>query len=296
MDINFELYKIFYHTAHLESFSDAAKKLFITQSAVSQAIKNLEEKLGSPLFCRKSRSIKLTQEGEILFKHIEQAYNFIKTAENKILEIQSLDQGEIRVGASDTVCKYQLIPYIEQFYREFPKIKINVVNRTSKQILETLKNGLIDFGIVTLPVNEKNINVLPFTFVQDIFVACSKFSELKDSKISLRRLSEYPLLMLPQTSATRHVFDEFLINKGIILSPEIELESIDLLVEFAKIGLGIAYVQKESAENQIAKGELFEVQISDFLPHRELGIVMMKNVPLSHASTEFIKMLQNIDI
>ncbi|MDF2524754.1 MAG: transcriptional regulator [Clostridiales bacterium] len=293
MDINFELYKIFYHAAKLESFSEAGKRLFITQSAVSQAIKNLEEKLGSPLFYRKSRSIKLTQEGELLLKHVDQAYNFIKTAENKILEIQSLNQGEIRIGASDTVCKYHLIPYMEQFNKVFPKVKINVINRTSAQILEILKNGQIDFGIVTLPVTEKNIKVIPFTNVEDIFVACSKFSNLKNSNISLRELSNFPLLMLPESSSTRQVLNECLKKLKINISPEIELESVDLLVEFSKIGLGIAYVLKESAEELISKGELFKIQISDTLPLRKLGIVIIENVPLSHASAEFIKMLQN---
>lgn len=228
----------------------------------------------------------------MLFKHVEQAYNFIKTAESKILEIQTLNQGEIRIGASDTVCKYQLINYMEQFNRLFPKVKMNMINRTSTQILEILKTGQIDFGIVTLPVSEKNIRVEPFTHVEDIFVACSKFSHLMDLKISLQDLSNYPLLMLPQSSATRHVLDEYLKKKEISISPEIELESVDLLVEFARIGLGIAYVLKESAVNLITKGELFKVQTSEPLPPRKLGIVMMDNVPLSHASNEFIKILK----
>jgi len=162
MDINFELYKIFYHAAKAGSFTDAAAKLYISQSAVSQAIKSLEEKIGGQLFYRKTRSVKLTGEGELLFKHVEQAYNFIKTGENKISEIKNLNTGEIKIGVGDTICKYFLIPHIQKFNLRYPGIKIHVVNRISSQILALLKNGLIDFGIATLPIHDKNIQAHEF--------------------------------------------------------------------------------------------------------------------------------------
>jgi DNA-binding transcriptional LysR family regulator len=292
MDINFELYKVFYYAAKFESFSEAAQKLFITQSAISQSIKNLEEKLGGQLFFRKSRKVKLTWEGELLFKHVEQAYNFIKSAENKFYEMKNLDTGEIRIGVSDTICKYFLIPHLEKFNVEHPKIKIQVINRTSSQILELLKNGLIDFGIATLPVKDKNILVKEFITVEDIFVACHKYSALKDRKVTLRELTKYPLLMLEKNSTTRHNIDHFLEQKGVTFTPEIELEDIDLLVEFAKIGLGVACVLKQSAFNEIEKGQLFEVEMAEKLPPRKLGICTMKNVPLSRAAAAFIECLQ----
>ncbi|MFZ5988204.1 MAG: LysR family transcriptional regulator [Bacillota bacterium] len=293
MDINFELYKIFYHTAKTGSFSHAAGRLHVSQSAVSQAIKNLEEKLGSQLFFRKTREIKLTMEGEILFKHIEQAYNFIKTAENKILESQNLERGEIRIGVSDTVCKYNLIPYVEKFILKYPKVKIQVINRTSSQIRDILKDGLIDFGIVTLPVNDKKMRIDEFLTVEDIFVASSRFQELKNRNLSLDELVSYPLLMLDKNSSTRQNIDSYLSEKGINILPEIELESVDLLIEFAKIGLGIALVLKESAAAVIQTGELFEVKLKERISLRKLGIITMKNVPLSRASNEFINFLMN---
>ncbi|MDK2934915.1 MAG: hypothetical protein PWP27_2725 [Clostridiales bacterium] len=256
MDINFELYKIFYHAAQSGSFSEAAKTLYITQSAVSQAIKNLEKKLDVQLFFRKNRKVKLTWEGELLFKHIEQAYNFIKSAENKFFEMKNLDTGEIRIGVSDTICKYYLIPYLEQFNTRHPHIKIQVINRTSSQILELLKKGLVDFGITTLPVKDKNIQVKEFITVDDIFVACDKFISLKNRKVPLHELNKYPLLMLEKDSRTRQNIDYFLEQHGVSVAPEIELESIDLLVEFAKIGLGIACVLKQSAITEIKNNRL----------------------------------------
>lgn len=292
MDIHFELYKIFYHAAKLQSFSQAAEKLFITQSAVSQAIKNLEKALGGQLFFRKGRKVHLTWEGELLFKHIEQAYNFIKTAEHKFQEVKNLDVGEIRIGVGDTICKYFLIPYLEKFYNQYPNIKIQVINRTSSAILEQLRNGLLDLGIATLPVNDKNILVQNFITVEDIFVACDRFSDLKGVTVTPERLAEYPILMLDKSSATRRNIDLFLEQRNLTLTPEIELEDIDLLVEFARIGLGIAYVLKESALDAIRSHQLFEIKLAEKLPPRQLGLCTLKKVPLSLAAGKFIEFLQ----
>ncbi|TCL69323.1 DNA-binding transcriptional LysR family regulator [Hydrogenispora ethanolica] len=293
MDINFELYKIFYHAATTGSFSIAANRLFITQSAVSQAIKNLETRLGTQLFFRKTRHLKLTREGELLLSHVEQAYNLLKSAESKMAELQDLQSGTIQVGASDTICKYFLIPYLQEFNRRYPKLKMKVINRTSAQILEILKNGALDFGIVTLPLNDPLITTHVLTAVEDILVAAPHFSELRHRTLSLGDLAGYPLLFLEKTSATRRNFDAYLSSKALSVTPELELESVDLLVEFARIGLGIAHVQRESASTLIAAGELFEVKVEEGLPLRHLGIAALKNVPFSKAAECFIAMLMN---
>lgn len=293
MDINFELYKIFYHVADSESFSSAAEKLFISQSAVSQSVKHLEDKLGSILFYRNTRKVKLTREGELLYKHIEQAYNFIKTAESKLIEMQNMDSGEIRIGVGDTICKYFLVPHLENFTHLYPKVKIQVINRTSSQILSTLKRGVLDFGIVTLPVTDQSVSVENFIYVEDIFVAGDKFSDLKGRKVKFKELMVFPLLMLEKDSATRRNLDSFLNTHGINIVPELELESIDLLVEFARIGLGIAHVLKQSAEISIKNRELFEIEPEIELPKRGLGIVTMKDMPISRAAMELINLLKS---
>jgi DNA-binding transcriptional LysR family regulator len=293
MDINFELYKLFYHAARLGNFSTAAGHLFITQSAVSQAIKNLENQLGIRLFFRQTRRLRLTSEGKLLFSHIEQAYNLIKTAEQKITELQNLDSGEIRIGASDTVCKYYLLPYIEQFTRQFPRIKLQLVNRTSARLVEALKQGLIDFAIVTLPLNQSNLVTQVLAVAEDIWVAApEQFGALKGKPLHWKELSQYPLLLLDQNSATRRNLDLFLQQRGIMVQPEVELESVDLLVEFARIGRGIASVLRESASPALAGGELFEVLTVEPLPKRQLGSATLKNVPLSQAAEKFIRILR----
>ena len=296
MDINFELYKIFYHCGYNQSFSIAAKKLFISQSAVSQSIKQLEKQLGVTLFFRKSRSIQLTSEGQMLFSYVSQAFNFLKTAEAKLHELEGLKAGEIRIGVSDSICKYFVMPYIKEFGRLYPSISIKVVNRTTPQLLEVLKNGLADMVISTLPVNPVLFSASPFITVKDIFVASKKYSELENSNIPLAELNRYPLVMLPSDSSTRKTIDAFFAENGLVCSPEIELESLDLLVEFALIGTGIAYVLENSVSEHLKSGRLFRVSIDEKLPTREVGIVTMNNVMLSKAVSTFIELLSDSSI
>lgn len=293
MDINFEWYKIFYYAVQCETFSEAARQLYITQSAVSQGIKNLERKLGVTLFFRNSRRAKLTPEGELLFSHISQAFNYIKTAEKKLAELHQLGTGEIRVGASDTVCKYYLIPYLREFNRKFPNVKIQVINRTSPQIVELLEKGSLDCGIITLPLRHHAIETIALDEVEDIWVASPKFAHLAGRTLSLAELAKEPLLLLEKKSATRQNLDHFFEKAGLMVTPEIELESVDLLLEFAKIGLGIAHVVRESAVPFIARGELLEIICHPSLPPRQLGMACVKNVPLSRAAEQFIETLIN---
>lgn len=291
MDINFDLYKVFYQVATSASFSDAAAKLFISQSAVSQAIKNLEQRLGAQLFMRQTRHLQLTPEGELLLSHVGQAYNLLKTAEAKLSEMQNLETGSIRIGASDTVCRYYLLPFLEHFSLNYPKIKIQFLNRTSPQLIEALQDGMIDFAIVTLPIAKKNLAVQELIAVNDILVSANRFGTLKGHQVSWDELSQYPLLLLEKNSATRRNFDNFLKRQGIRIVPEIELESVELLVEFAKIGLGIAHVVKESVLDSIKAGQLFMVKTQQPLPTRKLGIITSKSMSLSQAGKKFIEQL-----
>jgi DNA-binding transcriptional LysR family regulator len=154
MDINFELYKVFYHVAKNLSFSAASHSLFISQSAVSQSIKLLENKLQTRLFIRSSKQVKLTQEGQILFRHIEQAFNFIKTGERSIEEINHLQKGQVRIGASDTICKYHLLPYFKKFNQLYPQIRIQVINRTSSACIDLLRKSMVDIAVINIPLGE----------------------------------------------------------------------------------------------------------------------------------------------
>lgn len=296
MDISFELYKIFYYAADAGSFSVAAQKLYITQSAVSQAIQGLEQKLGQQLFYRKSRKIALTKEGEILFTHVHQAFNFIKSAENKLDEMKNLESGELSIGVSDTICRYYLMPYLQNFLNKYPKIKLQVFNRTSTQICILLEKGEIDIGIASLPVADKLFVVKQWKTVEDIFIASPKnpvFADLINTDLNIKELAKFPLLLLDKNSTTRKNLDGFFSKYSLVIAPELQLESMDLLLEFAKLGTGIAHVLDKSAEKAINSGELFKLNLLPPPPIRSLGIIYMNNFPLSQAAQKFVELLES---
>lgn len=290
---NFELYKVFYLTAKSGSLSKAAKDLYITQPSVSHSIRLLEESLGLRLFARTSKGVELTTEGKTLYPYIEQAYNFISLAEQKMKELRSFASGEIKIGGSDSLCKHYLLPFLEAFHAEFPHIQINLVHGTTPEIVKHLKEGKIDIGIVRLPISDEQIQVKEGIVIQDCFVTGPKYRELADRDISLEELLRYPIILFSRNSHSRNFITGFFREHGLTLEPEIELGSVDLLIEFAKIGFGVSFVTKEFVARELAAKTLFEVNVSPSIPSAQIGIITLKSMPLSKAAAEFVKKLGN---
>lgn len=292
MDINFDLYRIFYITAKAKSISKAAKELYISQPAVSQAIKQLEGRLGGRLFFRTPKGIILTAEGSTVFKYIEQAYNFIMAAQTKFSEMQGLLNGEIKIGASDTLCKYYLLPYLGTFHQNYPDIRIQVTNRTTRETIKLLESGSVDFGVVNLPIEQSShLQVIEGMSINECFVVGEKYKYIVGQPISINELIKYPILLLEKGSNTRRCLDDYFESRGIKIIPEIELGSIDLLVEFARIGFGAAFVIKDFIKDELNNSKLYEIKLTETIPQRKIGIVYLKNVPLSAAAKKFISQL-----
>ena len=292
MDINYELYKVFYHVASTLSFSEASKQLFISQSAVSQSIKVLEKKLNQTLFIRSTKRVQLTPEGEILLKHIEPAMNLIKKGENQLLEDNTLNGGQLRIGASDTICRYFLVPFLNEFHKMYPNIHIKVTNRTSIECARLLDNGQVDFIITNYPnsglSNTQNIQVIHD--FSDVFVANETYFPLKDRMITLKELQSYPILMLDRKSTTSEFLHSMFQKHQLDLVPEIELSSNDLLIDLAKIGLGIAFVPDFCIPQQ--EENFFILNLEETLPKRELVVVHNETLPISQAARQFIELLE----
>lgn len=288
MDINYELYKVFYHVATTLSFSEASKHLFISQSAVSQSIKTLERKLGQTLFIRSTKRVQLTQEGEILLRHIEPAMNLIQRGESQLVDAASTG-GQIRIGASDTICRYFLVPYLKKFHREFPQAHIKVMNQTSIKCVELLETGQVDLIVVNYP-NSYLSNVSSIKKIRtfrDVFVANHSFDHLKGRKLSYKELSKQPILMLDRHSTTSEFLHKQFQQHQLDLVPEIELSSNDLLIDLAAIGLGIAFVPDYCLPHK--SEDMFVVETEEELPDRELVIAYNEQVPITKAAEEFLK-------
>ncbi len=290
MDINYELYKVFYHVAVTLSFSEASKQLFISQSAVSQCIKVLERKLNQPLFIRSTKRVQLTPEGEILLKHIEPAMNLIRKGENQLLEANTLNGGQLRIGASDTICRYYLVDYLKQFHLAYPNVHIKVTNQTSIECAHLLENGQVDFIVTNYPnsglSNTQNVRMI-YEF-RDVFVANRDYF-LLEGKISLQKLQDYPILMLDRKSTTSEFLHRMFQRCQLDLVPEIELSSNDLLIDLARIGLGIAFVPDFCIPRE--DGQLYVLDLEESLPARQMVVAYNENLPISQAAKQFMDML-----
>lgn len=294
MDINYELYKVFFYVATTLSFSEASKQLFISQSAVSQAIKALEKKLDQTLFIRSTKRVQLTPEGEILLRHVEPAMNLIKRGESQLVDAAS-SGGQIRIGASDTICRYFLVPYLERFHKEFPNAHIKVTNGTSLKCVELLEHGQVDLIVINYP-NSNLSNLYSLKKIKkfhDVFVANNTFSELRGRKLRLKELLNYPLLMLERDSTTSQFLHNLFQQHQLDLVPEIELSSNDLLIDLAKIGLGIAFIPNYCVDNK--HDDLFYVETEESLPDREIAIVHNNHIPVSKVTQEFLNYFQAVE-
>lgn len=291
MDINYELYKVFYHVAITLSFSEASKQLFISQSAVSQSIKVLEKKLNQKLFIRSTKRVQLTPEGEILFKHIEPAMNLIKQGENQLLEAHTLNGGQLRIGASDTICRYYLVPYLNKFHKQFPHVHIKVTNQTSIACASLLEHGQVDFIVVNYPNSALSSTHIPRVINEfhDVFVANRQYFPLDGQEVSLASLQKYPILMLDRKSTTSEFLHAMFQRSHLDLVPEIELSSNDLLIDLARIGLGIAFVPDFCIPTD--DKDLFVVKLKEELPKRQMVVAYNERMPISQTAKQFMSML-----
>lgn len=291
MPADLDLYSIFCTVARCGSLSHAARELYVSQPAISQSMHRLEYMLGCTLFTRTSRGITLTSEGRMLYSYADKAISLISAAEDKLNRMRTLQSGGLMIGASDTLCQFFLLPYLEKFHTEYPEVQLQVTNRTTPDTIELLKVGKVDIALVNLPVVDSALCVRDVLKVHDVFVASDRFAHLKGHKVTMAELAVSPLVLLEQASNSRKYLDDFASVCSVTLHPEIELGAHSLLVNFAKIGLGVACVTYEFASEAINSGELFKIDLAEPMPSRGIGLISLEGVPLSAAAERFINIV-----
>lgn len=287
-----DLYRVFCEVGKCHSFSKAAKNLYMTQPAISQSIMQLENEVGMRLFTRIPKGVELTNEGRLLFEYVNSAINLINTGERKLLESKNLMIGELKIGVGDTISRYFLLSYLEEFHREYPNIKLKIINRTTLELCAMIKSGKIDIAICNFPVEDSTLEKKKCIDVHDIFVCGNKYRDLTKRKLEFDELAQLPLILLEPKSNSRQYVEKYMMTKGVKILPEIELGAHDLLLEFAKINLGISCVVKEFSEKYLEENILYEVKMVEEIPKRSIGYCFLKSVSLSPASQKFIDILE----
>lgn len=289
MDINLELYRVFITVAQQGSFTRAAGALGLTQSAVSQAVRQLEGLLGAHLFIRTAKGATLTGEGQVLMGHVGGLLQGVNTAQRYFTQLQSLEAGSLKIGASDTLCRHVLLDKLKDFHQRWPGVGIQVTNRTSDETVALLRTGAVDIGFVNLPVaGLGDFEVHEVMPLHDCFVCGPRYAADFARPVPLAALARYPLLMLERQSASRRHMDAFFAGKGLALAPQIELGSLDLLSHFAESNLGVAAVVREFVAYKLAPGRLHLVPLEEELPVRSVGMLLRRGVPPSAAVRELM--------
>lgn len=271
MNISYDAYKVFCAVASFGSITGAAEKLYISQPAVSQSIRQLEEALGCALFVREPKGVRLTEEGRLLYSHVSEGIRKIEAGERGIARMLRMDMGEIRIGASDMTLQYFLLPYLEAFHRQHPEIRIRITNNPTPQTVQALLEDQIDFALVSDPLPAyKGVRCTPVREIRDILV-CSGTRQVQTC-----RLDDLPpddFILLEHGTSTRAFLDREFARRGIRPDPKFELATSALIVQFAARGLGIGCVVRDFAEEKLRTGEIQELPLADPFPPRHICLL-----------------------
>lgn len=282
MNINFELYRVFYVVAKLKNITKASEELLISQPAISKSIKNLEEQLGGQLFIRTKRGVNLTEEGKEFYHYIKHAIEYINNAERKFSELKNLEAGCIKIGIGSTLTKDFLLPYLDIFHTQHPKIDIQIVTDSPNDLMNKLKNGLIDLIILKTDNinNTADIELIKCQEIHDCFIVNKNYKELINKELSIKDLNNYPLILQSKGSNTRAFIDNLAKQYNITLKPNMELTSYSLVIEFVKIGLGIGSATLENIKDDLDNKKLYKLNIKEIIPTRYICVALSsKHIP-----------------
>lgn len=286
------LYNIFLTVAQTNNLSEASKRLFISQPAVSKAIRQLEDELDTTLFYRNSRGVSLTDDGELLYSHILTAFNEISAGEMLLNLRKQLGIGRIRFGASNTLCKYILLPRLQKYVRKNPHVNISINCQSSIHTKALIDNHDIDIGLIATPDSTKGLRLYSAGSIQDTFVASPAYIK----NLLLREHTEMNnlfhganLMLLTKDNVTRAYVDTYINELSLSQTTLMEIGSMDLLIEFAKTGLGIGCVIREFVKNELETGALMEVTPPNLhIKKREVSYCVSEALPLSDAAVDFL--------
>ena len=287
MAVRLELYRVFLEVAKQGNISAAAQNLFISQSAVSQSVKQLEEQLQVRLFSRSTRGVSLTSEGKLLLEYVSHALGLLQSGEEKIAASRQLLTGELIIGASDTVTKTYLLSRLEAFHKDYPDIRIRILNGTTSMVLDYLHAGQVDIAFASEAPDETVYSVRHCVDTHTIFVAAPDYLEF-DKVYTMEEIAALPLILLERKASSRVYVERYFQEHGVQIHPEIELGSHNLLISLARIGLGVACVTEEFSLSGLSRGVIVPLKTDFEIPPRAVTMCTLLGVTPSSAANRFM--------
>ena len=295
MDINFELYKMFYQVAKNKSFSKAAKSLYISQPAVTQSIQKLETQIGGKLFFRNKKGITLTEEGKNLLEYIRDSIEVMNNAENKFSQYVNLEEGTIRIKSGDVLNKILLFEPLKEFVKIYPNICIEISDGITYESMNQLNNGDVDMVTLNLPYDnaKENVTIIPCINNELGFFASKEYAQkIKKEKISSKELLLFNYIFPKKNSNTREIIDKYLRDHGLEIKPKYECSSMNAIAELIKMGVGIGFLNKKVIKDEITKGEIIEIKIDIEITNKQIGIATMNKNIASFATIKLAEIIK----
>ena len=291
MTVKLEQYRIFKAIADTGNISRTAKQLYLSQSAVSQSLQQLESALGVRLFSRTARGVTLTAEGSVLYDYAAQALSLLEAGEARIAQSRELLKGELSIGVSSTLTKYYLLPFLRDYHQQYPHIHVRILNGTSRRVLQLLSSGQVELAFATYTPDADSFSVFPCFDTHTVFVAAPDYPCDFDRVYTLQEISEFPLILLEREASSRRFLEDCFLQRGLRLQPEIELASYELMGELARINLGVSCMVRQFCRQELQSGKLFELSLTEPVPPRSIGMVSLKGVSLPPSVSRFVELM-----
>ena len=292
MYVDWEYYKIFYYVAKYQNFTKAARVLGNNQPNITHSMNRLESQLNCVLFIRSNRGVTLTPEGELLYSRIASAAVQIQDAEAELSATATLEHGSISISTTETGLNIYLSEKLRAFHTEYPGIRLRISNHSTPQAVQAVKNGEVDFAVVTTPAEVepglKRVELHSFT---EILVGGSSFRGLSSRSLTLKELSAYPLISLGDESMTRSFYRQFFLDHDAVLRPDTEAATTDQMLTLVKSELGLAFVPEPMAQEPLARGEIVQLHLQEIVPLRSICLVYDPHRPLNTAARKFQQLL-----
>ena len=289
MNVDLELYRVFYAVAKHKHMTKASKELHISQPAISQSIKKLEDQLGGTLFLRSNKGMGLTEEGKMFYEYVKGALELINNAENEFTSFKDLSKGEVKIGCSTTLTKLVLMNALKDFHLDYPNININITNDLTSNLINDLKLGKLDFVIFNESnIKEANLNLEKIKELKQGFIYNPEFYD--DNINNFEDLNNVPLILQKEESNSRKLLDYIALQNNVKLIPKMEVVSQELITEFTNIGLGIGFAIIDLAKRNYKN--IKELNINKKIPNINIYLATNKSVSLTFASKMFIKYLK----
>ncbi len=290
---NLNRYRLFCAVAECESISRAAEMNYISQPAISKAITKMEESLGTQLFVRNHRGVTLTEEGKIMYEQLKSAFDIIKTGEDTIRRINELGIGRLRLGASSILCKHMLLPYLKDFIKQNPHIKITIECQSSSRVMKLLADGRIDIALMVKPENQSDICFYSLGEIEDVFIATQSYIDNLHIRESSSIFEKANIMLLDGANYSRMHVDRYFKDNNIVPEHILEVSGMDMLIEFAKTGIGVGCAIKRFVQQELDNGKLIEIPLSVPINKREVGFAYIKNTKLTSAMERFKNFYEN---